>query len=296
MPMHPSQKCRHGIGASSVCVTPTHHQSPCPASLCACPESRLAGRPTWGPPPTHESQKIARNRTDEVRFHGRHFMGQMMGHFSPGPQYTVPGGIGGAPANRFALERKLQTDRTKFAGNDIMAQTSRSTQYANSMRGEPQFSLTQGSFADPLRTVGSTGPEPTLDTDSTYWRQSTMLQRSERHVSTPYKSYARREEVTPSKMPWTEDCRGSHTYGNEIQNLERDKLRRRTRAVTAMPFRNAVDVVADPPLANIFGSLKSHADYGKVETLGGLNRSWRESKVGGFTTTGAYFGPPPKST
>lgn len=33
MPMHPSQKCRHGIGASSVCVTPTHHQSPCPASL-----------------------------------------------------------------------------------------------------------------------------------------------------------------------------------------------------------------------------------------------------------------------
>jgi hypothetical protein len=29
--------------------------------------------------------------------------------------------------------------------------------------------------------------------------------------------------------------------------------------------------MADPPLANVFGSLKSHADFG-VKTLGGINR------------------------
>ena len=254
-------------------------------------------RPTWGPPPVHESQKLARNRTDEVRFHGRHFMGQMMGHFSPGPLYAVPGGIGGAPANRFALERKLQSDRTKYTGDDLMAQTSRSTQFANTMPGEPQFSLTQGSYADPLRTVGASGPEPTLGTDSTYWRQSTMVQKSEMHVTTPYKHLTtRREEVTPSRMPWTEDCRGPSTYGMEVQTQERDKLRDRSRAVTPAPFRNTVDIVADPPLANIFGPLKSHSDYGQVQKLGGLNRAWRESKVGGITTTGTTFGPPPKLT
>ena len=40
-------------------------------------------------------------RTDEVRYSGTQYLREQQGHFSPGPQYAVPGLIGGAPANRF---------------------------------------------------------------------------------------------------------------------------------------------------------------------------------------------------
>ena len=43
-------------------------------------------------------------------------MHEMKGHFSPGPQYAIPGGMGGAPANRFGAEKKLKDDRWRFAG------------------------------------------------------------------------------------------------------------------------------------------------------------------------------------
>lgn len=83
---------------------------------CFAKASVKTPRPTWGPPPRHESQKIARSRTEEVRFRGHMFMHEMKGHFSPGPQYAIPGGMGGAPANRFGAEKKLKDDRWRFAG------------------------------------------------------------------------------------------------------------------------------------------------------------------------------------
>lgn len=220
-------------------------------------------------------------RTDEVRFQGKHFVAELRGHFSPGPQYTLPGGIGGAPANRFAVDRKLQRDRLAQTGVG-MDGTSRSTQYANTMPGEPQFNLTSGSFADPLRLS-----EPHVNghaNDATYWRQSTMLQPRERHVSTPYSSYARRQEVTPGHMPWTEESRRGSCYGGDMQDRERDKLRSRSRAATAVPFRNIADTLADPPLANIFGPMKSHSDFGTVDKLGGLNRECAAATVHSHAT------------
>ena len=61
------------------------------------------------------------------------------------------------------------------------------------------------------------------------------------------------------------------------------------------PSRSLQDSLADPPLANVFGALKSRADYGTVKKLGGVGREWRESKVGRDTSVGPYFGPKPKA-
>ena len=78
-------------------------------------QATKTGKPTWGPPPRHDSQKLSRARIDEVRYVGPHHMREFMGHFSPGPQYTLPGGIGGAPGNAFKSAETLQKLTKKFA-------------------------------------------------------------------------------------------------------------------------------------------------------------------------------------
>ena len=43
-----------------------------------------------------------------------------------------------------------------------------------------------------------------------------------------------------------------------------------------LPRRQVGDMRVDPPLATVFGSTQAHSDFGG---LGGIDRSWRESKV-----------------
>ena len=104
-------------------------------------------------------------------------------------------------------------------------------------------------------------------------------------------------QVTPEQMPWTEEGTRDPCYGLVKQTDERERLRSRSRNVSETPFRNLADSMADPPHANVFGPLKSHADFGTVKSLGGLNKQWRESKVAMLShTTAPWFGPPPRST
>lgn len=158
--------------------------------------------------------------------------------------------------------------------------------------GEPCFSLTAGSFCDPLRV-----DSPNEDTSSSYWRQSTTIQPGERSVTTPFErfsreKYGKRVDVTHEQLPWTEVNRGRSTYGQEMQQVERARLKARGRPVASEPLRNLTDAVADPPLANVFGALKSRSDFGQ-KRLGGMNNSWRESKAGDCVSIGPRFGPPP---
>ena len=229
-------------------------------------------------------------RTDEVRYSGTQYLREQQGHFSPGPQYAVPGLIGGAPANRFTAEIELQKNRMRHTGMAplVLGATGRTSLDSASLGGEPIYSLTSGSFCDPTRA-----PEPDQTTTTSYWRQSTMLQPGERSATTPFKSWSTRPTtVTHEAIPWTENHMGPTCYGTDLQLQERGRMDERCRNQPGTPYRNLPDVVADPPLANVFGPLKSHADYGTVQKLGGINRAWRESKIQGSNTTAALIGPP----
>jgi len=221
---------------------------------------------------------------------GRDFQCEMRGHFSPGPQYALPSMIGGAPANRFALDVELKHNRNHYVKTSPVHGSATVSLDATALGAEPCFSLTKGSFCDPLRAL-----EADKTSDATYWRQATMLQPNERSVTTPFHTFSRPKEVTYQQMPWTEQSRGGSCYGTIVQEEELTSLGVRGRKGRATPFRNLPDLMSDPPLANNFGSLKSHADYGTVKKLGGLNRAWRESKVVGNDSVGTYFGPPPQS-
>ena len=60
---------------------------------------------------------------------GNQFTGELRGHFSPGPQYVLPGLMGGAPANRFAADTNLQENRVRFTSMEpaILNATGRTT-------------------------------------------------------------------------------------------------------------------------------------------------------------------------
>ena len=239
-------------------------------------QATKTGKPTWGPPPRHDSQKLSRARIDEVRYVGPHHMREFMGHFSPGPQYTLPGGIGGAPGNAFKSAETLQKLTKKFAPKRTV------TLSPTQLGFEPLFAPpVQGSFADPSRAQSAANPGKR--SDATFWNQATVQRSDEALVRSP---------LSPmSRKPWTEAARGPPRYGDIIQSGEGHKLRGRSRAVSPTPYRMLPDAVADPPLANVFGSVMSHDDFGQT---GGMGRAWRESKVLG-ASVGAVFGPPPKT-
>ena len=186
---------------SSRYYAPVHAYRPLYCTLHAYRSSRTVSlgrvrRPTWGPAPQHSSQKIARARVDEVRFIGRHFMREMQGHYSPGPQYRVPGTTGGAPGNYFASTHNLQAVAERHG-------TGRRSLSAVQLGAEPLFSLTAGSFSDPKRAAVPTTPG---DTAAEYWRRATTLQTSE------VPSFTRDVE----KQPWSEAARGPNLYGDEV--------------------------------------------------------------------------------
>ena len=207
---------------SSRYYAPVHAYRPLYCTLHAYRSSRTVSlgrvrRPTWGPAPQHSSQKIARARVDEVRFIGRHFMREMQGHYSPGPQYRVPGTTGGAPGNYFASTHNLQAVAERHG-------TGRRSLSAVQLGAEPLFSLTAGSFSDPKRAAVPTTPG---DTAAEYWRRATTLQTSE------VPSFTRDVE----KQPWSEAARGPNLYGDEVRVPSPSQMRCTPRDAVTMPCR-----------------------------------------------------------
>jgi len=266
---HMAGEIQHGVELYAGLHSPGPRYGLPSACFDKASKSPSTGRPTWGPAPQHSSQKIARARVDEVRFIGRHFMREMQGHYSPGPQYRVPGTTGGAPGNYFASTHNLQAVAERHGAG-------RRSLSAVQLGAEPLFCLTPGSFSDPKRAAVPTTPG---DTAAEFWRRATTLQTSE------VPSFTR----DVNKQPWSEAARGPNLYGDEVQARARGGAEARHRQIGPVPYRQLGDMAADPPVANVFGNLKSHEDFGYS---GGLNSGWRESKVHGNSSVGTRFGPP----
>ncbi|KAL3911362.1 MAG: hypothetical protein SGPRY_008726, partial [Prymnesium sp.] len=121
--------------------------------------------PTWG---RHQrlSLKMARYRSEEVRFLGKRHMREMQGHFSPGPQYALPTTIGGSEAN-FTASLALLASRT-----------STSKLSATELGGSPHFKMTRGSFTD-VKRLHDFDP---ASTGTAFWRSATMLMPKEPNI------------------------------------------------------------------------------------------------------------------
>jgi len=222
-----------------------------------------------------------------MRYHGHDHMREMMGHFSPGPQYSLPPTIGGAAGNAYAAQKSLQQRVEKFAPHRLTVQLN-----ATQLGAEPCFALTPGSFADPARASRpQSSPRSSVRPPQTYWRTATTMQDEE------ISKHGRRADeagMDGSRKPWTEAGRAKSCYGSRVQeHAVRDYYEGRGREASPTPLRQLGDVCADPPLANVFGGLSSKHDFGLV---GGIDRQWRESKVvTAHGSTGTVFGPPPRS-
>ena len=100
----------------------------------------------------------------------------------------------------------------------------------------------------------------------------------------------RRQAPTPfgSRQIWREypEMLGQTKLQDELKKSLTD----RWRAVPDAPFRQVVDMRADPPLASIFGSGHCRTDYGGI---GGMDKRWRESKIQGYTGSAPRIGPAP---
>jgi len=240
--------------------------------------------PTWGPS-TQISLKQGRFRDDEVRFTSARHMRDMLGHFSPGPQYGLPGAVGGAHGNEKAsaarlasqtpLARTLNLDAAAMPYPSVYAATGRGGKLtAADLGATEQFNLTRGSHADPQRNGGTEEIEKSTD----YWRTPTMLQLNEpnRYNAGPYPAVQQPWHMTP-------------TMAGETQGQEdvKQALRERWRPTPKLPKRQVGDMRADPPLATVFGSTQAHEDFGGI---GGMDRGWRESKVQGHSTCGPNWG------
>lgn len=224
----------------------------------ACVKSKY---PSWGASGT-ESLKSGRYRCEEVRFQGRRHMREMVGHFSPGPQYDVPGSIGGSTGNFIASTQRMLDNCAQATGKRV-------TLSAADLGGRPVFNTTQGSHADATRR----GSTVAVGDSTAYWRSATMVQPRER-----------RQGPSPIGHPqvWFEP-KGSLGQ-TKIQEGLKASLRETWREVPSQPFRQVGDITADPPLASVFGSGNCRTDYGRV---GGMDRGWRESKIQGYTSAGA---------
>lgn len=230
--------------------------------------STKSKHPLWGSAGP-ESLKSGRYRCDEVRFQGRRHMREMVGHFSPGPQYDVPGTIGGSTGNFIAATKEMLGRVSQFTGQPVVKLS------AADLGGRPAFNTTSGSFAD----AGRRGSTAAGEGSTAYWRSATMVQPRE-HLQGPSSQGAR--------QVWMEekDALGQ----TKLQDDLKATLRERWRQVPSAPFRMVPDMVADPPFASVFGPGNCRTDYGGI---GGLETKWRESKIQGYGGTAPKLGPAP---
>lgn len=236
--------------------------------------------PTWGPS-IQPSLKQGRYREDEVRFMSGRHMRELKGHFSPGPQYSLPGSIGGTTGNALAASERIRSTKPQASGMELQAMPYTSLMppattklNATQLGGSSEFMLTRGSFADPDRTGGTAG----LQNSTEYWRSATMLQLNEPNFQNA--------GPTPSTaQPW--HVAAMQVNDTAVQDDIKKTLRERWRPEPTLPRRQVSDFRSDPPLANVFGSGHSHNDHG---VIGGMDREWRESKVTGGSSGGTKFG------
>ena len=255
--------------------------------MCFADAAKQKARPTWGPPPKYDSQKLSRARVDEMRFISNDHMREMRGHFSPGPQYTIPTTIGGAQGNSFTYQKSLQKRNEKLLGGSHGKTADRGVLHPAPHGAEPIFKLTPGSYADQTRASRpATSPRSRGLPPQAFWNKATTAQDHEFH------SQLDKANAQADRKPWVEASRHS-CYGHELQDgAEKHYYTDRNRSPSRKPLRQLADACADPPLANVFGSLNSKDFLG---TIGGIDREWRESKVVPSSGGGTAFGPPPKS-
>ena len=217
--------------------------------------SSKSKHPIWGSAGP-ESLKSGRYRCEEVRFQGRRHMREMVGHFSPGPLYDVPGSVGGSTGNFIAATKEMLGRVSQFTGQPVVKRS------AADLGGRPAFNTTLGSFAD----GGRRGNTAAGQGSTAYWRSATMVQPRE-HLQGP--------SAVGARQVWMED---KEALGQtKLQDDLKATLKERWRQVPSAPFRMVPDMVADPPFASVFGPGKCRTDYGGI---GGIEKGWRESKVG----------------
>lgn len=224
--------------------------------------------PTWGGAGA-VAFKSGRFRSEEVRFQGRRHMREMVGHFSPGPMYDVPGTVGGATGNFVASTDRLLGHKADLTGTRVKLS-------AADVGGRPCFNTTSGSFADGARRGGTAQAEGA----TAFWRSATMVQPNERTMAPA--SFGGGHQL------WVES-KDAHKQ-TKLQDEMKASLRERWRDVPSQPFRQVADLRADPPLAFVFGPGRCRTDHGSV---GGMDRDWRESKVQGQRSFAPKMGPKP---
>ena len=193
--------------------------------------------PSWGRTGI-ESLKSGRFRCEEVRFQGRRHMREMVGHFSPGPQYDLPGIMGGATGNYTGATQRLLNNSEAATGHRV-------TLSSADLGGRPVLSSTMGSHADATRK----GSTLAASHSTAFWRSATMLQPHER-IQGPKPAGARQIWYEPA----------SELGRTKVQDELKASLAERWREVPKKPFRMTTDMMADPPLASNFGSGNCRTD------------------------------------
>lgn len=192
--------------------------------------------PSWGQAGPH-SLKCARARSEEVRFLGRHHLRELKGHFSPGPQYLIPGGMGGATGNSVAAcKRSLQVSSPAHGGRVTLSQAELGGYDHSSSTS--MITLTPGSFADSNRVSNAAFHSKAMS--AAYWRGATMLQPDEPNLtnSLPDPSETQRWKERPDAL-----------RGTKVQAELRETLTQRSRPLPIIPRRQSLDYLADPPFA-----------------------------------------------
>jgi len=227
--------------------------------------------PIWGPP-TQPAHKSGRYRNDEIRMDTNRHMRVLYGHFSPGPQYSIPGCFGGAVGNATAATDRLRAmEPTGNPRGEVQAMpytnapppSAGTTKLsATQLGGSMEFTMTRGSHADPDRKGGTAAAQGTE-----FWRAATMLQPQEPNF----------HNAPPNPMRRTSRHASAALVNDTVvQDEIKKRLAERSRPEPRLPRRQVSDRRSDPPLANILGSGVAHTDFGGI---GGMDRDWRSHPV-----------------
>ena len=226
-------------------------------------------------------------------------MREFIGHFSPGPQYDLPGIMGGATGNYTGATQRLLNNSAAATGHRV-------TLSSADLAGRPVLNTTPGSHADATRQ----GSTVAASQSTNFWRSATMRQPGERIYPQP----------AGGKQTWYESASG--LAQTKVQDELKASLAERWRAMPKKPFRMTTDMMADPPLACNFGSGNCRTDCearrqpnrprtGHPPTeqcstrttrrrsprarthpltdgaVGGCDLQWRESKIQGYQSSAA---------
>jgi hypothetical protein len=238
-----------------------------------------AQHPTWG----HHgpgSLKSGRFREDEVRFASRRHMREMLGHFSPGPQYALPSTIGGSTRNHDVARNRLNSQTAEHAHLRAQDLHKSSMPYTSCSDYIPAPETAKLSSAELGWTTMSNDAITSNQAASgagkgttEYWRNATML--SSQEPSMQGAGWATGSKVRQMATAPAWEFPGSQAHSKLQEQAQADR-RAHWRPEASQPRRQVLDMRADPPLASTFGSLKPHTDYG---VIGGMDNKWRESKI-----------------